>query len=121
MRIGMIVGVALLGAATPAAAMPVSAFLAKADTLQKKGAMAVFSSDLKLLMNVVKQDFAQLRAERLAAKAAQRPAAFCPPEGGVKMTNKDIMDAMQAVPASSRPSTDTRDALRSYMARRFPC
>ena len=101
--------------------MPLSAFLAKADALQKKGPLAMFSGDLKLLMNQVKADAAQLRSERLAAQAAKRPAAFCPPSAGVKLSDKDIMNAMQAVPAAQRTRTSTKDALRVHMAGRYPC
>ncbi|MBA2467765.1 MAG: hypothetical protein H0V46_09230 [Sphingomonas sp.] len=119
--IGIAAAVLALGMAAPAAAMPVSTFLAKADGLKKKGPLALFSGDLKLLMNTVKADAAVLRSERLAARAAGRPTAFCPPEAGVKLSDKDILTAMQAVPAGQRAGTDTRAALRTYMARRFPC
>ena len=114
---------ALILLAIPAAAgaMPVSTFLAKADALQKKGALAMLSGDLKLLMNQVKEDAALLRAENKAAEAAGRQKAYCTPAGGVKMTNRDIMTAMNGVPLAQRASTATRDALRSYFARRFPC
>ena len=104
-----------------AAAMPVSTFLAKADKLQKKGPLAMFSGDLKLLMNQVRADAGQIRAERLAAKAAGRPTAFCPPDGGAKLSDKDILTAMRAVPPATRANTSTKDALRAYLARRHPC
>ncbi len=107
--------------ATPAAAMPVSTFLTKAEALKKKGPLAMFSSDIKLLMNQVKSDAGLIRQERLAAKAAGKPTAFCPPEGGSKMTDKDILAAMEAVPAAERARTDTRIALRNSLARRYPC
>ncbi len=114
---------ALLVAApmAPAGAMPVSTFLQKATALQRKGPLAMFSGDLKLLMNQVKSDSTQLRSERLAAEATKRPAAFCPPAGGVKLSDKDIMKAMQAVPAAQRSRTSTKDALRVHMAARYPC
>ena len=70
----------------------------QADKLKKKGPLAMFSGDLKLLMNQVKADAGQIRAKRLAAKAAGRPTAFCPPDGGVKLTDRDILVAMRAVP-----------------------
>lgn len=117
-------GLVLLGAlalSSGAAAMPVSTFLTKATALQKKGPLALFSGDLKLLMRQIKTDAAQIRDERLAAKAAGRPTGFCPPEGGTKLSDKDILSAMQAVPASERARTDTRSALRAYLVRRHPC
>ena len=110
-----------LALSSGAAAMPVSTFLAKADKLQAKGPLALLSSDLKLLTRQVKADLGQIRAERLAAKAAGRPTAFCPPESGAKLTDKDIVAAMEAVPASQRPRTDTRSALRAFLVRRHPC
>ena len=117
-------GFIFLGALTLSsgvAAMPVSAFLTKAHALQKKGPLAMLSGDLKLLTRQIKADAGKIREERLAAKAAGKPAAFCPPEGGAKLKDKDILAAMEAVPASERARTDTRVALRNFLARRHPC
>ena len=112
----------LLLCATPAAAMNVQIFLAKAERLQKRGPLAIFSSDLKLLMNQVQSDMTAIKAEKDQADAAHRPSAFCPPKDQkITMTDKDILAAMQAVPAPRRATTDTRDALRAYFRRRFPC
>lgn len=122
MKFRILIGVLLAAAPlASAAAMPVSTFLAKADRLQKKGPMAIFSGDLKLLTRQIKADAAQLRAANKAAAAAGRPKAYCTPEGGVKMSNRDVLAAMQAVPPAQRATTGTRDALRAYFARRFPC
>ena len=102
------------------AAMPVATFLQKADRLEKKGPLALFSGDLKLLTNQIKADFGSLRSERLATKAAGKPTAWCPPEK-VAMTDKDVMGAMRAVPPAARAQTDTRAALRAMLIRRYPC
>ena len=114
---GLLLVMAPLAAAS---AMPVSTFLAKAEKLQSKGPLAMFSSDLKLLQNQIKTDSAALRAERIAAQAAGKRPAYCPP-GAVKLGVKDIVGAMREVPPGRRATTDTRDALRAYFARRFPC
>jgi len=120
MRSGLIfLGIVTL--TSGAAAMPVSTFLTKAEALQKKGPLAMFSGDLKLLMSQIKADAGKIREERLAAKAAGKPTAFCPPESGTKLSDKDILAAMEAVPASEHPRTDTRVALRNLLARRHPC
>ena len=121
MKIGILVGAMLVLAPVAAAAMPVSTFLAKADKLQKKGPLAMFSGDLKLLMGQIKTDAAQLRAENKAAEAAGKPKAYCTAPGGVKLSNRDILSAMNAVPPAQRARTSTKDALRAYFARRFPC
>lgn len=101
-------------------AMPVSTFIDKAERLERKGPLALFSGDLKLLTKQVKADFGSLRSERLAAKAAGRATAWCPPEK-VAMSDKDVMAAMRAVPPSARTQTDTRAALRAMLVRRYPC
>jgi hypothetical protein len=121
MKLRIPFALALLAAPAAASAMPVSTFLAKAEALQSKGALAMFSGDLKLLMNQIKADAASLRADNKAAEAAGRPKAYCSPAGGVKLSNRDIMGAMQAVPPAQRATTDTKSAMRTYFARRFPC
>ena len=114
---------ALVVLAMPAAAsaMPVSTFLGKAAALERKGAMALFSGDLKLLTNQIKADAAALRADNKAAEAAGQRKAYCTPAGGVKLSNRDIIGAMEAVPPAQRAATDTKTAMRAYFARRFPC
>src|SRR4051812_47713109 len=93
-------------AVMPAAAeaMDVASFLAKADPLMKKGMMAVFSSDYKLLMAEVQTQSKALREERLAARAAGRAQAYCPPEkSGLKI--EEMMAGLHAVPAAQQPRT----------------
>ena len=122
MKVHVLVGMAL--AATPLVApeaMPVSIFLAKADGLKSKGALALFSGDLKYLTKQLKSDAALLKAENQAAVAAGRPKNYCAPAGGIKLKNDEVVAVMQSVPAAQRATTDTKDALRAYFARRFPC
>lgn len=123
MRKSFVVGALALATIpmTGAWAMDVATFLAKADALKRKGPLALFSSDLKLLTNHIQTDFVRLRSERLAAQAARTTMAFCPPAAGVKLTDKDILLAMQAVPEERRGTTSTREALKIFLARRFPC
>ena len=121
MRLRIALTVAALAVPAAASAMPVDQFLGKAEALKKKGPLALFSGDLKLLTNEIKANSAQLRAENQAAAKAGRRKAYCTPAGGVAMSDKDILAAMQAVPAPQRAATSTKDALRAYLARRFPC
>ncbi len=121
MKAALVAGALLLAVAAPASAMSVQMFLAKAEALQKKGPLALFSSDMKLLRKQITGDALKLRKERLAAQAAGRAAAFCPPKGGIKLTDRDIVAAMEAVPAAQRASTHTRIALRTDFSRRYPC
>ena len=93
-------GLLSLVTASAATAMPVEAFLSKAQALQEKGFTAVFSRDVKLLTNAIKADAAALKGEREAAQAAHRTPAYCPP-GPVQMGQREIMETMRAVPATS--------------------
>jgi hypothetical protein len=113
--------VALL-AAVPATAqaMDVATFLAKADPLMKKGMMALFSSDYKVLMGEVRTQSKSLREERLAAKAAGRPQAYCPPEKS-GLTVDEIMHGLHSIPAAQQPRTPFRDAMKALLARKYPC
>jgi hypothetical protein len=103
-----------------ARAMDVATFLAKADALQKKGMMALMSSDYKLLKNEIVVQSQLLRAERLAAQAAGRKPAYCPPaKTGLK--SDEILAAFRSIPAAARPRIDVKDALRALLARKYPC
>jgi hypothetical protein len=98
----------------------VSTFLAKVSGLKKKGPLALFSGDIKLLMNQVKQDSAQLRAENKALEAAGKRKHYCAPEKS-SLKDKDLLAALEQVPVAQRPRTSTKEAFRAYLARRFPC
>lgn len=114
---------ALLVAVAPAGAlhaMPVSQFLAKADALEKKGAMAMFSSDLGLLKKEVTNAAAQLREERAAAQRAGRKPAYCPPAAKGSLDSKEILAHFRAIPPARR-GIEVRDGLRSLFARKYPC
>ncbi len=120
MKFRVLVAAGGLFAAPAANAMPVDVFLAKAQGLQSKGMLAMFSGDLKVLLDTVKADAAALKSERDAAQAAHRKPPYCPP-GPVQMDQKEILAAMQAVPAADRSRTDSRTALRAHLAQRYPC
>jgi hypothetical protein len=107
-----------ISAAAPA--MPVQTFLTKVEALQAKGLGAMFSTDFRLLSNTIKADAKALKAEREADKAVGRTPAYCPGDR-VVLKSSEIVGAMRAVPAPERARTDTRDALRAYFAKRFPC
>jgi hypothetical protein len=106
-----------LGAAN---AMDVATFLAKADALQKKGMMALMSSDLKLLKKEVETHGAALRAERLAAVRAGKKPAYCPPPKQ-SLTSNEVLAAFRSIPVPQRPRIQVKDALRALMARKYPC
>jgi hypothetical protein len=103
-----------------ASAMDVATFLGKADALEKKGMMALFSSDFKLLKGEVQTAADQLRVERLAAQKAKRPLGYCPPAKST-LQPKELLAHFRAIPAAQRPRLQVRDGLRSLLARKYPC
>jgi hypothetical protein len=101
-------------------AMTVAIFLEKADALQARGMMAMFSSDLGLLKTEMSSASQALRAERLAAQRAGRPPAYCAPERAA-INSTELLAHLHAIPAPQRARMEFRDALRGFLIRKFPC
>jgi hypothetical protein len=123
MRKSLALTAALVAALAPAGAeaMPVSTFLQKADALQAKGMLALFASDYKTLKAEVTNASAQLRAERLAARAAGRRPAYCPPQDQGSLDSNELLAAFRTIPPAVAARTEVKDALRALLARKFPC
>jgi hypothetical protein len=114
---------AIVAALAPAGAqaMPVSTFLQKAQALQARGMLALFASDYKTLKSEVTNASAQLRAERLAARAAGRRPAYCPPEDQGSLDSNELLAAFRTIPPAVAERTEVKDALRALLARKYPC
>lgn len=112
-------------AATPLIAasgdMSVAGFLEKADRLEQKGALAVFSSDLKLLQAEAKGAAAAYRARIAADKKSGRDPHSCPPAGKLEMNSKDLLAHLRSYPAAQRGSIPMTGAFADMMAKRYPC
>jgi hypothetical protein len=123
MRIRLTLAAALIAGLAPAGAeaMPVSTFLQKADALQAKGMLALFASDYKLLKTEVTNASGQLRAERLAARAAGRRPAYCPPQDQGSLDSNELLAAFRTIPPAVAARTEVKDALRALLARKYPC
>jgi hypothetical protein len=113
----VIVATAVL-VASPAGAMSVADFLAKADALKAKGMMALFSSDFRLLKTDATDGF-KVWAAQIAPPG--RPPNACPPSGGLEMSTADILALLKAVPPAQRATTRTADAFVAGLNRRYPC
>ena len=115
------IGVAALALAmaTPAAAMNVTEFLAKAQALKAKGVLAMFSPDLKLLGAEMRTITREYRAEQQAAKAAGRRFDSCPPEK-VKLDHNQLLADLERIPPAQR-GMSMKSAFALMMKRRYPC
>ena len=119
-------GLALLTAAAPlsvvqAQSMPVPTFLAKADALEKKGPLALFSSDIGLLKKEVMQSAKELRAERLAGRATGRKPAYCPPERAASLGSSEVLAHFRSIPTAQAARMRVKDAMRSMLVKKYPC
>jgi hypothetical protein len=115
---------AVLIAACPIAgahATDIATFLAKADALEKKGMMALFSGDVKVLKAEVQSAAEQLRVERLAAVKAGRKPAYCPNGAKGSINAKELLTHLRSIPAAQRPRLQVKDGLRGLLARKYPC
>ena len=105
--------------AAQAQSMPLSTFLAKADALQKKGPMALFSNDFTLLKKEVTQSGKALRAEENAAlKAGQKPATCMPDK--VSVGSSELLAHFRSIPPAQR-GMSVKSAFASLVAKKYPC
>lgn len=120
----IVIGImAAMALASPAMAAPgdisVATFLAKADALKAKGAMALFSSDMSLLKSEGQAAGAYYKARLAQERAAGRPSS-CPPKG-VSVDSNELLAFLRTYPANTRPSTAMKSAIADFMIRKFPC
>jgi hypothetical protein len=123
MRRTLIVALAAAVPLTPlfAQSMPVSEFLAKADALQKKGAMALFSGDIGKLKGEVVNSGKQLRAEQVAAQKAGRKPTTCMPERGkASIGSTELLAHFRAIPPAQR-SMSVKAAFAGLIRKKYPC
>ncbi len=110
-------------AATPAVAAPgdmsVAIFLAKADALRAKGAMALFSSDYKALQTEGRAA-GQAYRTRLAAERAQGKPSSCPPKPAPVNSNS-LIAHLRTYPAEHRDHVPMRTAMADLFIKTWPC
>jgi hypothetical protein len=115
--------VAMLTLAAPAFAaagdMSVATFLAKADALEKKGAMALFSSDLKLLKAEGQAAGKAYRVRLDRERAAGNPSS-CPPKGS-KVNSDQLLAHLRSYPAAQRPQISMKTAFADMFIKKYPC
>lgn len=99
--------------------MPVSEFLAKADALQKKGPLALFSGDIGKLKAEVVNSGKQLRAEQTGARKAGRKPATCMPEKA-SVNSNELLAHLRSIPPAER-GMPIKAAFADLMRKKYPC
>lgn len=90
--------------------------------VQRLGPFAFFSPDFYRLKALVEADGEELKKEYAVSRAEGRPTAFCPPaEGKPRVSPKEYLAALDAVPEDHRKTTTTKDVLQRVLERKYPC
>lgn len=107
--------------AANAQSMPVRIFLAKADALKKKGPLALFSGDLKLLKAEVTSSATAYAADVRAARKAGKLKHSCPPVGTkLPMNSDELLAYFNSIPPAQR-NMSVKAAFYGMMAKKYPC
>ena len=99
--------------------MSVAVFLGKADALKAKGAMALFSGDVKVLKAEGKAAGEAYKARLNTERAAGRPSS-CPPPG-TKIDSNELLGFLRTYPAAARPQVSMKQAMAEFFIRKYPC
>jgi hypothetical protein len=123
MRFKFLIAVVAVGLPAMASAQSMNAetFFQKANALQRKGMMALFSSDVKKLMKEAKAAGERARAQRLAALKAEQKPRYCPPAGSQRMGSDEFMQRLGALPRTDRMRIDMTEAMIRILTVKFPC
>jgi len=100
--------------------MSAAAFLAKADALRAKGAMALLSGDIKVLKAEGQAAGLAYRARLKADKAAGKPPHSCPPPKS-KINSTQVIEHLRAYPPATRTRTTMKMAIADLMVKTYPC
>ena len=110
-----------LPAAASAQSMNAETFYQKAMGLKKKGPMALFSGDIKVLMREGQgAGKAAGMARKAALKAGARPR-YCPPSDVRGMGQGEYMDRLGRIPQAERRRIDMTEATNRIMGAKYPC
>jgi hypothetical protein len=114
---------AAVAIAAPAMAAPgdmsVATFLAKADALKAKGAMAMFASDYTLLQSEGAAAGKAYRSRLAAERTAGKPSS-CPP-ANVKVNSDQLISHFRTYPTARRESITLKTAVADYFIKTWPC
>ncbi len=115
---GLAMGLATTALAAPGD-MTAATFLAKADALQAKGAMALFSSDIGMLKAEGMAGGQAYRA-RLAQERAVGHPSSCPPPG-TRVDSTRLLGFLRAYSPAERQRKSMREAMAELFVKSWPC
>lgn len=119
LRRPVVLALALSLLATSAQAMTVSEFLGTASGIPRNPTSAL-RSDTRRLIREVTSAVTAVKAEQTAARSAGRTPATCIPASGTGISPEALLARLEAIPPSRRSMSVTQ-AIREWMADRYPC
>ena len=121
MKLIVAAAAALAPAMASAQSMSAETFFQKAQALQRKGMMAMFSSDVKKLMTEARAAGETARAQRLAALKIGGKPRYCPPLGSQRMGSDEFMERLGAMSRADRLKIDMTEVMIRINSAKFPC
>ena len=113
------IAIAVSLVATAASAMTVQEFLTTASHIPQNPT-ALLRSDTRRMMGEFRGAVRTVREEQTAAQSVGRRSATCMPEK-VSLSSNDILARFNAIPPARRTQISVTQALREWMAERYPC
>ena len=119
---------AALALAAGSLALPVQAqstmslanFLETADRLERRGILALFSSDFKKLEREIESASAHYRERLEADKEAGRAPDACP-AGPVAISSDEILEHFRSYPQAQRSSVTVQRGFEDMIRQTYPC
>ena len=99
--------------------------LSKAEALQRRGVLAFFSSDLRLIKAEAQRDLEAFGADYFAARQSHRLLPACPPKDGpnslkITVDTDELLRFYRTIPPARR-GMSSRQAFAEFMSRKYPC
>lgn len=106
--------------AAKAGDMTLAVFMPKAEALMEKGALAMFSGDMKIVKGEVAGATQAYRARIASDKKAGRAPHSCPPKKG-SMKSDELMKHFSSYSQSRRAKVTVKMAFFDLMKKKYPC
>ena len=109
--------------ATPAAAQDMNAqeLYEMGKSLQKKGPLALVSSDFGTVKNETQGAAEAARAQARADQAAGRTPRFCVPDGNQSMGSGELLRRVEKIPEAERRKINSQELMTRVFAQKYPC
>ena len=115
---------AALSISAPLIAAPAGSaqnFLDRANRLKGKGPLALFDADYKRLKAEGTAAGKSIGADRIAAEKAGRPILYCSPKARAQLGAMELIDGLEAIPATERQSMTLKQAMLRILQKKYPC